>query len=444
MRLLAVLLMLLAPLWGQAAEPETTTQPEIKVRSQLLPADSALVGGTVSLQVDLLVDTWFSAAPQLPRLNLPGAVVSEPGGEAVHLNETIGGKPFFGLRFTYQITPQQAGSFAIPPLDIQVTPGQGNGPVTVHSPPQRFVARQPVGAGEGGPQRLVARQVILTQSLKRSHEPLRVGDSIERRLHVEAEGAQAMLIPPPGFVEISGLQRYVQPPDVHPLSDGRGGVSGGAREDAVTYVVKEAGKYQLPAIELHWWDATSGEARTVSVPALEIEAAAAAGYQAPFSITEDLRALGRKAQVRIAGHWLFLLGGLLLVGALVYAWRSWGPSLLDAWKRRREARRQAWLASPEYAWRQIRGQLDGTPPELGALYLWIRRTSGCREMRMHSRDLSDAVRKALLGFLRTRYGRGRGEGATDEMLDALPKLRQAAAQRSNASSGKHGLKPLNP
>lgn len=441
MRLPAILLMLLIPLWGLAAEPEA--QPEIKVRSQLLPADSALVGGTVSLQVDLLVDTWFSAAPQLPKLNLAGAVVSEPSSEAVHLNEKIDGKPFFGLRFSYQITPQQAGAFAIPALDIQVTPGQGNGPVTVHSPPQRFVARQPAGAGEGE-QRLVARQVSLTQTLKRSHEPLRVGDSIERRLHVEAEGAQAMLIPPPGFVEVSGLQRYVQPPSVHPLSDGRGGVSGGGREDAVTYVVKEAGKYQLPAIELHWWDAASGEARTVSVAALEFEAAAAAGYQAPFSITEDLRELGRKTQVRIAGHWLFLLGTLLLVGALGYVWRSWGASLLGAWKHWRQARRQAWLDSPEYAWRQVRGQLEGTPSELGALYLWIRRTSGCREMSKHMCEMPDAVSKPLLGFLRTRYGSGRGEGATAEMLDALPKLRQAAAQRSNASSGKHGLKPLNP
>ncbi|WEJ69766.1 hypothetical protein [Pseudomonas sp. PSE14] len=443
MRLLAVLLMLLVPLWGLAAESENTAGPDVRVRSQLLPADSALVGGTVSLQVDLLVDTWFSAAPRLPKLNLDGAVVSDPGGEAVHLNEEIDGKPFFGLRFTYQITPQQAGSFVIPALDIQVTPGQGNGPVTVHSAEQRFVARQPAGAGEGV-QRLVARQVTLTQTLKRSHEPLRVGDSIERRLHVEAVGAQAMLIPPPGFAEISGLQRYVQPPSVRPLSDGRGGVNGGMRDDAVSYVVKEGGKYQLPAIELHWWDAASGEARTVSVPALEIEAAAAAGYQAPFSITEDLRELGRKTQVRIAGHWLFLLGALLFVGGAGYAWRTWGGALIGTWRRWRQVRRQAWLESPEYAWQQVRSQLEGTPTELGALYLWIRRTSGCREMSKHMCDLSDAVRKPLLGFLRTRYGRGRSEGAPAELIDALPKLRQATAQHSNISSGKHGLKPLNP
>lgn len=443
MRLLAALLMLLLPLWSLAAEPETA-EPQIKVRSQLLPADSALVGGTLSLQVDLLVDTWFSDAPQLPKLNLAGAVVSEPGGEAVHLNEQIDGKPFFGLRFSYQIIPQQAGSFAIPPLDIRVTPGQGKGPVMVRSPPQRFIARQPAGAGEGDAQRLVARQVTFTQTLKRSHEPLRVGDSIERHLHVEATGAQAMLIPPPGFVEISGLQRYVRPPSVRPLSDGRGGVSGGLRDDAVTYVVNEAGHYRLPAIELHWWDAASGEARTVSVPAVEIESAAAAGYQAPFSITEDLRELGRRTQVHIAGHWLLLLGALLLVGGAACLWLRWGTTLRGAWKRRQQARQRAWLDSPEYAWQQVRRQLEGEPTELGALYLWIRRTSGCREMNTHAGGLSDTVRKPLLGFLRARYGRERNAFAPTELIDALPTLRQSTVRRFTESPGKHGLKPLNP
>ncbi|EJT84021.1 hypothetical protein PPS11_26966 [Pseudomonas putida S11] len=43
-----------------------------RVQSRLVPPDGALVGGTVSLQVDLLVDSWFTAAPVLPQLQLVG------------------------------------------------------------------------------------------------------------------------------------------------------------------------------------------------------------------------------------------------------------------------------------------------------------------------------------------------------------------------------------
>ncbi|MCP8466290.1 hypothetical protein NK553_20250 [Pseudomonas sp. ZM23] len=433
-----VVCLLLLPLLARA------DLPEVKVRSQLLPADSVLVGGTLSLQVDVLVDTWFSAAPRLPRLGLDGAVVSEPGGEATHLNERIDGKPFFGLRFTYQITPQQSRAFEIPPLDLQVEPAQGSGPVTVHSSALSFVARQPTGASDDGEQHLVARQVEFTQELKPSHQPLRVGDSVVRLLHIKAQGAQAMLIPPPAFVEVEGLKRYVQTPVVAPLGDGRGSVDGGMRDDSVTYVVTEPGEFTLPSVELHWWDAASGEPRISKVAALDLQASADAGYRAPFSITDDLRALGQKTQLRIARHWLVLLVGLLVLGVLGCAGRFWGPGWIDVWKRWRRTRRQAWLESPEYAWRQVRGQLEGTPPELGALYLWIRRTSGCREMRSYLRNRPVTLDKPLLAFFRTRYGRGYGEGKTNELVSTLPSLQEAASRQAGAKVGKGGLKPLNP
>lgn len=438
MKRLVLCMLLLVPLLVQAA------QPQVKVRARLVPADSVMVGGTLDLQVDLLVDTWFSSAPRLPDLKLEGAVVSQASSEATHLNEKIDGTPFFGLRFTYQITPQQARSFEIPALDIQVEPGQGSGLVSVQTSAQHFVARQPAGAADGEGQRLVAQQVEFTQTLTSSHQPLRVGDSVVRQLKVKATGAQAMLIPPPLFVEIDGLKRYVQSPTVAPLSDGRGGISGGSREDGVSYVIGQAGKFELPAIELHWWDAASGEARTSSVPALTVEASAAASYRAPFSITDDLRALGQKTQVRIARHWLLLLIGLVAVGGLAYAARSRGADWLLAWKRWREARRQAWLDSPEYAWQQVRGQLESSPAQLSALYLWTRRMSGCRQMRNYFNDISATAGKPLLVFFRSRYGRERSEDKTQELVGNLPALHEAASQRSHAASGSRGLKPLNP
>ncbi|SDJ39916.1 Oxygen tolerance [Pseudomonas delhiensis] len=423
--------------------PALADEPLVKVRSQLLPGDSVLVGGTLSLQLDLLVDTWFSAAPQLPKLALDGAVVSVPSGEATHLTEQIDGKPFFGLRYSYQITPQQARAFDIPALAIQVRPGQGSGPLTVHSQPLHFTAREPAG-GEAGAQRLVARQLDFSQVLEQSHKPLRVGDSVTRRLHVRAEGAQAMLIPAPAFAEVDGLRRYVQTPTVKPMGDGRGGVDGGEREDAATYVVGEAGRFSLPAIELRWWDATTGEQKSATVPALDLEARGAAGYQAPFSITEDLRRLGQKAQVHIAGHWLLIGLALVLLAALAFAGQHWGAPLVGQWRSWRQRRQQAWLDSAEYAWRQVRPQLEGSPPQLGALYLWLRRRTGCHEMSSAFGRLPEPTVDYLLAFFRTRYGREHRADTPEALLKALPGLPKAVAEHDEPAPAHHSLKPLNP
>ncbi|MEN0107847.1 MAG: hypothetical protein AAGC84_15680, partial [Pseudomonas sp.] len=245
MRRALLILLVCWPLLGWAADAE------VRVQSRLVPTTGVLVNGTVQMEVDLLVDTWFTAAPILPTLDLPGALVSPPSGEAEHLNQRLDGKTFFGLRYTYQITPQAAQHFVIPALEFVLQPGPASVPVKVHSQGLSFDAKA-VAGGEGQ-QRLVAKQVTVSQQLQYSHQPLRVGDSVTRHVLTEADGALAMLIPPPEFGEIKGLKRYIKTPTITPLSNGRGGIIGGRREDVVSYVVTDAGQYSLPAIELSWW-----------------------------------------------------------------------------------------------------------------------------------------------------------------------------------------------
>ena len=418
-------------------------EPEVRIRTQLVQADSVVVGGTLQLQVDVLVDTWFTDAPQLPKLELDGALVSEPNSEATHLNEQLDGKTFFGLRFLYQITPQRAQRFDIPALTLRVQPGQGSGWVTLNSQPQHFSAQ--ALQGQAGEHALVARQVEFTQEIVHSHEPLRVGDSVTRRLHVRAEGAQAMLIPPPPFADVDGLKRYVQTPEVKPLSDGRGGVIGGARDDAVTYVVKAAGSYSLPAIELSWWDAGAGQARRVAVPELSFQAKAAASYRAPFSITDDLRALGQKTQVHLAIHWLLLATVLPVVALAGYFGKPWALALAVALKKWREGRRKAWLDSAEFAWRLAGQQLAARPAQLGGLYLWLRRRTGSRELVGLFRQKSAGQANRLLAFFNARYAAGRQDaGGIAELQRVLPELRQALRQRPEEAQSRQALKSLNP
>ncbi|MCY1344842.1 Oxygen tolerance [compost metagenome] len=434
MKRLLLLLGCLLPLTVLAA-------PRVLVESRIDPPGTALVGSTVRLQVDVLVDTWFTAAPQLPGLDLPGALVRPPGGEATHLTLQRDGGTLFGLRYDYLITPSQTGELQIPALSIRVSAGQGDGPVTVRTQPLSLLARLPEGVASGQ-HVLVAQDVTLDQQVRYSQEPLRVGDSVQRRLTIDASGAQAMLIPPPEFAEVDGLKRYLKTPQVLPLDDGRGSITGGRRVDEASYVIARAGHYRLPAIELHWWDASANRQRTATAPALEFEAAAAV-YQAPFSIADDLRQLGHQAHLRIARHWL-LLGALLVAGGLAWYWgRPWARRGLAAWRSWRAERRQAYLRSPACAWRQVAGQLGGRPPQLGALYLWTRRLLGANTLAGLTAKLPGPLGQRLLVFLKTRYGPAATDSALAELQRALPELRQATRQWRPART-RHALAPLNP
>lgn len=409
-------------------------EPQLRVQTRLVPAEQVMVGSVVQLQVDVLTDSWFTSAPTLPDLKLAGALVMPPNGEAQHTTQTLEGTPFFGLRYSYLITPNQAIAFDIPALTVQATPGQASGVLTAQGQPQHFTAQQPPGFQPGEPV-LVAQGVRFTQVISQSATPLKVGDTVTRQLTLQADGALAMALPAPVLVEVDGLSRYPKTPRISNLDDGRGNHDGGQRIDSATYQIDSQGHHSLPAIELRWWDTGTRQARTVQVPAVTFDAAANGRSQPVFSIAEDLRQLGQRSRVHLSRHWLVLTGVLLLVAGLGYLAKPWCRRAWRALQARRQARHAAWLASADYAWKQIPGQLEGQPPQLSALYLWARRTRpGWRISGLGAN---------VQALLRGCYGQQQGQRtALSHFKQSLSTLQDQTALRNDTHSS--ALRPLNP
>jgi len=411
----------------------SAAEPQLKIQAHLQPAEGAMVGGLVELQVDVLTDTWFTSAATLPELKLDGALVTPPDGQAQHLNQTIDGQSFSGLRYSYLITPNVARRFDIPPLTVSATPGQACTAISAQSQPLHFSAAQPPGF-KPGETPLVASDVRLSQSLINSATPLKTGDSITRQLILQADGALAMALPVPPLTDVAGLSRYPQTPQVTRLDDGRGNVLGGQRIDAVIYRIDKAGAYTLPAIAVKWWDVKTQQSRIAQVPAVTFEAAANSAYKPVFSITDDLRQLGRNNP-----H--FSTRGLLWLALLVVCigagyWLR--PALMRTrhqWQARKHARRLAWEQSADFAWQQINPQLQAQPAQLSALYLWLRRS------RLGLQLVNAGPR--LQGLLRGLYGRDPQTAQTLAQLhESLTTLHSQAEQQAHKPAS--ALRPLNP
>ncbi|MHC8327140.1 hypothetical protein [Pseudomonas sp. LB1P83] len=409
-------------------------EPELRVQTRLQPTNSVMVGGILELQLDVLTDSWFTDAPALPDLKLPGALVLPPDGHAEHINQTLDGKSFNGMRYSYRITPNLAQGFDIPALTVRATPGQASTPLIAQSQPLHFTAAQPPGFNPGEPV-LVAQGLRFTQKVVNSTTPLKVGDSITRQLTLQADDAMAMSLPAPSMGDVSGLSRYPKSPQISNLDDGRGNFNGGQRIDTVTYRIDSEGRYNLPAIELKWWDTSSQQTRTAQVPAVSFNAAANSAYKPVFSITEDLKKLGQQSRVHLSGHWLVLSALLLVVALLGWFAHPFVQRAYLAGQARRRAQHAAWLESADYAWRQIPAQIDGKPAQLSALYLWARRSRlGLKLSNLGPR---------LQDLLRACYSQ---QSSEDEALHQLKKSLATLHSRAEHKPfpAAHALRPLNP
>jgi hypothetical protein len=430
----------LALLWPWLA----LAAPRVQVDSRLSPPGPYRVGSTLRLEVDLLSNTWFTQAPQPAELQLAGALVSQPNGQADKLSLQRDGENWFGLRLSYLISPTAVGEFNIAALTFKLQVGQAQAPFTVQSAPQHLnVTAAP--ASDGAQALLLsAQQLRFSQRVTPSTTPLRVGDSLTRQLRVEADGAQAMLIPPAEFARPAGLKAYPQMPVVGALDDGRGAIRGGRREDSISYIIEQPGHYQLPAMHLQWWDSHAATLRSASVAAVSFEALAGTATPPAFDLQADLQRLGHGLRIQLSAASLWLGAALCLLLGLLYLGRVWLSQQrrrLQAWLRRRC---QAWRTSEGYAWRQLRIALRQQALPLPALYRWLAHTRLGPHLGALQAQLPEAAAQALEGALQQRYGHAAGLIPSSALLAGLRSLRRRLRAQARGHKRQQGLRPLNP
>ena len=434
-------------LWLFGFTAIAAAQPQVRVETRLTPEAPYRVGSTLRLEVDLLTNTWFTQAPQAADLQMPGVLITPPNGQADKLTVSRDGENYFGLRLTYLLSPLEAQRVNIPALSFSLQVGQASAPYQVNSQPLSFNAEPATGQDHASAPRgitLVAKAVRFSQSIERSATPLKVGDSLTRRLWVEAEGAQGMLIPPAEFATIDGLKSYPLPAEVKPLSDGRGAISGGQRRDALSYIIEQPGSYRLPALQLQWWDATSATLRTSQVPAVEFEAIANTAYHLPFDFSADLQNLSRGQPLKLSTSKLLLGAGALGLLIGLYLARARLRQQYQHWLAWRRARHSAWLASEGYAWNQLQRALKTSAVPLQPLYRWLRRSLGSPQLSALSEHLPAPQAQALRQALAARYAAADKAAPLIDLRSSLRAVRRALRRARKRHAADELLRPLNP
>jgi len=255
-------------------------------RAKLQSKGTLYAGQEVLIDVDVLVPNFFLQPPQFPIFDLPSAIVTLQDGRAINLNETIDAIGYSGIRRTYVIVPQMEGTFILPPAEITfayaAVPGQMTQGKASLPPLQFTVAAAPGGAlGSGG---VVAARVTVSQQLDPDPKTLKAGDTLTRTITVRAEGLRAMMIPAPDSNAPEGVRIYTQDPVLSEEVDSRGAPLAGVRKDVAQYLFSDAGQYDLPAIEVSWFNPTTSKkesASSVPVHVLVADAPLATSNLAP-------------------------------------------------------------------------------------------------------------------------------------------------------------------
>jgi hypothetical protein len=375
----------------------------------------------------------------LSPLQMSDALV-ERLGEPRTYEKDINGVRHGVIEIRYALFPQKSGELTIPAQLFSATtvaPATGDQygsrfgrstqvksptiPLTVKAKPAEYPADVPW---------LPARSLTLVEAWSPEPAEAQLGEALTRSLLLKADGLTSSQLPPIGSTEVPGLRSYPDQPTLNNEITANG-VSG-SREQREAMVATRTGDFQLPPVEVVWWNTLDDRLERSTLPGRNLLVADNPNIQQPAIDAPDV-----PEQREARRLWPWQLSSALLALTTLLGFGLWlharsqpavirtvqtGPtprSLLDDLKR-------ACLANDTQATRH-------------ALDAWARQQpETLADMAARFEPLSDAL-DGLNGALYSETGqRWQGE-ALWQAIQSLP-ARQAGDAEREASA----LPPLYP
>lgn len=269
---------------------------------------TVIVGQAVNVKVSVVVPTWLLGAPEFPQLEIPGAIAILPEERAENITQTIEGETWSGIARTYLIYPQEEKEYKFPKANIQIVYSLGGinkSPKTnLQLPQYKFNAVIPEEA-KSLDYFLATTQLKATQKFDRKLSDLKVGDSFSRTIRVDVKNTMAMFIPPIQFDSLNGIIIYHDPAEVKNKSENRYGFTGGYRIEKTIFFIQEAGDYELPEVEIKWWNLNKNRIIISKIKQVKFHADSNANYISEIAIPEDSTVVKTKSNESSKNSWKF-------------------------------------------------------------------------------------------------------------------------------------------
>ncbi|KAA3503957.1 hypothetical protein DXM27_01235 [Rhizobium rhizogenes] len=426
-RFLTGLVSLLACAQAFAAEPFG--------RVSIEDAEGIVPGQQVRVVVDVFAPDFFTSPPQFPLFDVADALVTLSDDRAQNLVQTIEGVQYSGIRRTYAVVPEKAGSFDLPSIEIDLGYSDSGSPVkaTVNVALPSFEVA--AGARQNATP-FAARNLTVTQSFDRDPSSLEVGDAVVRTIVIFAEDTQAMLMPPVDPGDAGGIARYMKPAvladGVEERGIGRSVETGSTRTETIVYTTSSEGRFSLPAISYPWFDVDGHDSTSVMLPAISLVVAQAAASQRLPPALEDQSAHSNGTE---KGLLAMLLLGAMALAATLCAWRRYAD-IRAGMRSLREQHRN----SSHRRLRRMRTVIKAAPEE--AIYRTLQDWSlnlGFRTVSAWVDAQGNPKLAAQVAILERRLFRSR-----DAPLDRTALVSAIELPRAKRKAAKSALPDLNP
>ncbi|MFK8042577.1 BatD family protein [Congregibacter sp.] len=253
--------------------PEPTAQAE----DEVVIFEAEVDRSEVYVQGQLLLTLRVQQAVNLDSRSISELEIANAYVETLGQNSfqrTINGRPWLVHEIRYAIFPESSGDLVIPEQTFSGRIASGRRTLFDTRPAGRLLRRRsdaltipvrPRPASYPNATWLPSSNLTIEEQWSAPLDQLRIGDSITRTITLTGEGLQGAQLPPIDGNSVDGLRAYPDQPLINNVNNDQGVT--GIRSDSLALVAVEDGVYELPALEIPWWDTESDSLKIARLPA---------------------------------------------------------------------------------------------------------------------------------------------------------------------------------
>jgi hypothetical protein len=263
------------PLIVDISEPTYSPPGEAEV---FITTEADFDESYVQAQILLTIKIYRSVAVRQPALRDPtvtGAeVLLELVGDDRSYEAVINGTPYGVIERVIAMYPQESGEIHLSPARFEarvLRNGRITGRKVYESDPLTVSVMPTPAPPVDFPDAvwLPARDLQLTEGWSRDVSEITAGEPLTRHVTISALGQLETQIPAAKPPSAAGMNVYPDKPELSRTIES-GGIRG-VRKDQYALIGVTAGTVVLPAIEIPWWNVSSGEWQVARLPQRTIE-----------------------------------------------------------------------------------------------------------------------------------------------------------------------------
>ena len=268
------------------------------------------------------------AQASLSEPELKEAVIEKLGEDSNYTTQ-IKGVDYWVTERKYAIFPQQSGVLTIPALTLNaevVSAQAGRNSFFGQAITQnKRVSSKPITLNvQAVPEAfkqvawLSAESLQLSEQWSDSQLQVKVGEPLTRTVTLVAKGSTVGQLPELSTqVAVDGIKTYPDQPQLQEAKNNDGLTA--MRQEKIAFIANKAGEYQLPAIDVAWFNSKNQQLETAHLPAVTIKALAVAETVETQGIPTPATSQAVTVENQDQLHLWQAIAGLLALGWLINA-----------------------------------------------------------------------------------------------------------------------------